>query len=112
MKNNYVSKDKKFKTTIFSQDKQSISKLLNSLFKIIPEAFDENFFSITDIGRKRPSIAKRTINFNNTGLNLVVYDEVFFMQLKSVSILINKVSKIIKLFFYYQSSYKSYLPAK
>lgn len=97
VKGNYVSKDKRFKTTICGQNKQLISELLNSLFKIIPEDFDKELLSITDIGRKRPSITKRMVDLDNTGLNTVIYDETFTMQLKSVSILINGISKIINL---------------
>lgn len=97
VKGNYVSKDKRFKTTIFGKDKQSISKLLNSLFTIIPETFDTELLSITDIGRKRPSLTKRTSNLHNIELNLTNYDDVFNMQLKSVNLLVNGVNRIIKL---------------
>lgn len=97
VKGNYVSKDKRFKTTIFGQNKEVIGELLNSLFKVIPENFDKELLSITDIGRKRPSITKRRIALNNVKLNSANYDETFTMQLKSVNILINGINKIIKL---------------
>ncbi len=70
VKGNYVSKDKRFKTTVFKADKQSISELLNSLFKTIPETFDTDLLSITEIGRKRPSLTKRKTDLYNVKLNL------------------------------------------
>ena len=97
VKGNYVSRDKRFKTTVFGKDSDSISSSLESLFVVIPEPFDKGLLSVTSIGKKRPSITKRSKDLFNLGLNLADYNQEFRMELKSVSILVNGISKIIKL---------------
>lgn len=97
VRGNYVSQDKRFKTTVFGKDNVVISNLLKSLFAVIPEPYDQKLLFITNIGKKRPSITKRKKNLFYLGLNTVDYDKEFVMELKSVNILVNGISKVIKL---------------
>ncbi len=96
-KGNYVSSDKRFKTTVFGKDKNNIEFLLTVLFTVVDEYFDPGLLSTTEIGAKRPSLTKRKLDLYNIGLNTVNYDQVFTLQLKSVNLLVNGIKTIIKL---------------
>ncbi len=97
VRGNYVSGDKRFKTTIYGKDKTNIQNILTKVLDVIPEKFDSDLLSITEIGKKRPSISKRSTGIYNIGNNTVDYNEIFTLKLKSVNLLINGVKSIIKL---------------
>lgn len=95
---NYVSKDKRFKTTVYAEDQSNICFVLEKIMDIIPDKFDKELLSVTTIGNKRPSISKRQNDLYNTGINTINYNDVFPLELKSVNIMVNGISKIIKLY--------------
>lgn len=97
-KGNYVSSDKRFKTTVFGKDRNNIELLLTLLFTVVDEYFDPGLLSTTKIGAKRPSITKRTQDILNIGLNSYDYNEEFTLKLKSANLLVNGMKTIIKLY--------------
>lgn len=94
---NYVSKDKRFKTTIYAKDKENISNILSKVLDVLPDKFDPGLLSLTILGSKRPSLTKRTKQLANIGLNTDNYNDEFSLKLKSANLLVNGVKKIIKL---------------
>lgn len=96
-KGNYVSSDKRFRTTVWGKDRNNIELLLTLLFTVVDEYFDPGLLSTTDIGAKRPSLTKRKKDLFNVGLNDVNYNRTFTLQLKSANLLVNGLKTIIKL---------------
>lgn len=94
---NYVSADKRFKTTVFGQDKANIKFILEKVLSVISESFNEELLSLTIMGARRPSIHKRTKRLHNVDVNTVNFNENVFLKLKSINLLINGVTRIIKL---------------
>ena len=94
---NYVSLDKRFKTTIFAKDEASLNAVLNKVLGVILEPFDPALLSITNTGSKRPSINKRLTALHAVGVNNTNYNENFSLGLKSINVLINGLKRIIKL---------------
>ncbi|RYX86314.1 hypothetical protein EON73_02660 [bacterium] len=97
MGRNYVSSDKRFKTTVFGSDRGNIELVLTLLFTVIDEFFDPELLSTTKIGSKRPSLTKRKLDLYNVGLNSVDYNQEFPLRLKTVNLLVNGMRTIIRL---------------
>jgi hypothetical protein len=53
-RSNYVSSDKRMKTTIFGNSEVDVSNILKRTFNIIDEAFDNNLLTIPSGKGKRP----------------------------------------------------------
>ena len=65
IRGNFVSKDKRFKTTVFASSEGEIENLLKSVLELVEEPFIRQNLSIT-FGRKRDSITRRTEPLGNT----------------------------------------------
>ena len=96
-KGNYVSSDKRFRTTVWGEDRNNIELILTLLFTVVDEYFDPGLLSTTNIGVKRPSLTKRKQDLFHTGLNNANYNQTFTLKLKSANLLVNGLKTIIKL---------------
>ena len=79
---NYVSSDKRFKTTVFGESSKDINLLFTTLLPVIDEPLVGKNLSITK-GRGRSNITKRTKYLDNVGLNTTTYQENFKVGLKN-----------------------------
>ena len=94
---NYVSKDKRFKTTVFGSDITQVKQLFATIFSLINESFDEQNFSIT-YNRNRANLTKRLESLDNIGLNQTNYQKSFKVCLHKVVLLVNGLEKPIILY--------------
>ena len=94
---NFVSKDKRFKTTIFGQDSSQIKRLFTNLLAVINEPFDDRDLSIT-FNRNRISSTKRTKSLDGIGLNKVNYQINFPVQLYKVVLFVNNLESPLILY--------------
>lgn len=53
-------KDKRIKTSIYTEDKKTAESILNVVLKIISKKFDKELMSVTTNGIKRSTTLKRT----------------------------------------------------
>lgn len=93
---NYVSSDKRFKTTVFGNNTQQIKALLSSLCKVINEPFEECNLSITS-SRTRVNTTKRLLPLDNTGLKPVSYETSFDVKFRKAVLLVNGLKSPIVL---------------
>lgn len=94
---NYVSKDKRFKTTIFASERNEIDLLLNRLSFIIDEEYNPNNLSITQ-GRNRESITKRRHSLMDIEINPVNYEGDFEVCCFRAVLIVNGLSSPIVLY--------------
>ena len=88
---NYVSKDKRFKTTLFGSDTKEIKNLLNNLLSIIDDPFEEKNLSLT-INRNRQNLTKRQKSLSSIKPNLINYQTIFPLKLFKIVLLVNGMS--------------------
>jgi len=93
---NYVSTDKRFKTTIFGSNASQIKELFNSLFKVINEPFEERNLSITT-SRARTNETRRKTPLNGSDLNDTCYTSPFIVKFKKAVLLVNGLKSPIVL---------------
>lgn len=91
---NYVSSDKRFKTTIFGEQTSEIKELLKTLFNVINEPFEEKNLSITQ-QRLRENLTKIKTALNNIQINNIDYNQKFKVVFKKAVLLINGMSQPI-----------------
>ena len=75
-RSNYVSKDKRFKTTLFGSDTKEIKKDLNNLLSVIDDRFEEKNLSLT-LNRNRQNLTKRQNSLSSIKPNLLNYQTIF-----------------------------------
>lgn len=92
---NYVSADKRMKTTIYSKDASNARFILTSVFNLISDTFDESLLSITTNGTNRPNLSKRQNPLNNIGLNPSNYRDPFEVKLHQAHLVVNGLKEII-----------------
>lgn len=93
---NYVSPDKRFKTTVFGKNTSQIKILLSSLCKVINEPFDDRNLSITS-SRTRVNQTKRLLPLDNTDLNTISYHTSFNVKFRKAVLLVNGLKSPIVL---------------
>lgn len=77
---NFVSKDKRVKSTLFVETKDDARNLLNSLCRYVETDWSEDDLTYTQ-GKKRDSITKRKIPLDNVNTHGNVYNEAFQLKL-------------------------------
>lgn len=87
---NYVSKDKRFKTTVFGQEFTEIKSLFTNLLSLIDEPFEDRDLSIT-LNRNRASVTKRKESLDGIGLNNVNYQISFPVRLHKIVLFVNNL---------------------
>jgi hypothetical protein len=85
---NFVSTDKRFKTTIYAQSRDEIKRTLERILPFANEVYDERNLSFTEKSA-RVRINKRTVETAEIPLNRINYDENFYVQLYRISLLVN-----------------------
>ncbi len=94
---NFVSKDKKIKTTLYVSTKEEAVKVLNKFADLANFRWGEEDLTITQ-GPRRDSITRRTTPLD--GINTFVdnYNSTFVVKMFRVSLLINGLERPIRLF--------------
>ena len=85
---NYISTDRRFKTTVFGESSEEINDLFTTLLSVIDEPFNDKNLSITE-GRLRSNVTKRTKSLGNGALNRIRYIDNFKVTLKKAVLHIN-----------------------
>lgn len=93
---NYVSSDKRFKTTVFGKNTSQIKALLSSLFKVINEPFEDNNLSMNS-SRTRVNQKKRLLPLDTTELNTISYQASFNVKFRKAVLLVNGLKSPIVL---------------
>lgn len=93
---NYVSSDKRFKTTVFGKNTPQIKKLLSSLFKVINDPFEEHNLSITS-SRTRVNQTKRLLPLDTTEVNPITYKASFKVKFRKAVLLVHGLKSPIVL---------------
>lgn len=93
---NYVSTDKRFKTTIFGDNSSQIKALFTSLFKVINEPFEERNLSITSC-RSRVNGTRRKLALGGSEVNDISYTSPFVVKFKKAVLLVNGLKSPIVL---------------
>ena len=94
---NYVSEDKRMKTSIYCQDVDSAKFILNKVLTIISDKFNENLLSITTNGTNRPNLSKRKTALAGIGLNAENYNKSFKEKLHHADLIVNGIKHIIRI---------------
>ena len=89
---NYVSTDKRYKTTVFCDSRQDAEHVLTTLCNLVGDTYEARNLSIT-IERQRENTIKRTRVLSGTGLNSVDYGISFKVSLHRCVLLINGLEK-------------------
>lgn len=92
---NYVSADKRMKTSIYAKDASNAKIILSKVLNIISDKFDKSLLSITTNATNRPVLSKRKTNIGNIGLNSVNYNESFKVKFHHVHLIVNGIKEII-----------------
>ena len=96
VRGNYVSSDKRFKTTVFGEDQGGIVPLFERILPVINEPFQQNNLSFT-MGPRRVSITRRNVPLADIPAQYDDYNMVFIAELYRVVLLINGLEKPIVL---------------
>ena len=94
---NYVSQDKRFKTTVFCKDSSAVERILYPICQVIGEPYESRNLSITS-ARNRPNSTKRTTSLAGISINTVNYQTTITMKLYKVVLLVNGLSSPIVVF--------------
>lgn len=92
---NYVSADKRMKTTIYCEDVKNAKYILDKTLNAISDKFDETLLSTTTNGTNRPNLAKRKHPLANVDLNSINYNTSFKVKLHHANFLINGLRETI-----------------
>lgn len=92
---NYVSGDKRMKTSIYAQDANNAKFFLNKVLNIINDKFDENSLSITTNGTNRPNLSKRKTAIGNVGLNTTNDSSSLEVKLHHAHLIVNGIKHLI-----------------
>ena len=90
---NYVSSDKRWKSTVFASQQSEARSVFQTVGKILDEEIDFKLISFTSLEKKRPRITTRTTPLAGKGLNLSNYDSVFTLQLRKATLLVNNTER-------------------
>ncbi len=92
---NYVSEEKRMKTSIYCQDIDNAKFILNKVLTILSDKFNENLLSITTNGTNRPNLSKRKTGLAGIGLNTENYNKSFKVKLHHAHLIVNGRKHII-----------------
>lgn len=93
---NYVSSDKRFKTTVFGSNLEEIKTLFINLLSVLDKPFEERNVSITS--SKSPlNVTKRNVSLIDIECNSIDYLGLFPLKLSKAVLLVNRLSKPIVL---------------
>lgn len=92
---NYVSADKRMKTSIYCEDAKNAEFILDKTLSLISDTFDKSLLSITTNGTKRPNLGKRKRPLANIDLNTENYNKEFKVKLHHANLLVNGIKHII-----------------
>lgn len=95
---NYVSADKRMKTSIYCEDANNAEFILDKTLSIISDVFDKSLLSITTNGTNRPNFSKRKHSLANIGLNTENYNTPFKVKLHHVHLVVNGIKNIIPIY--------------
>lgn len=95
---NYVSSDKRWRTSVFTENKEVAKALYTELGKILEEPVDFDLLSFTTSVKRRPRITIRETPIGDIDLNPITYDAVFPLKLRRAVLLLNNAEKPIELF--------------
>lgn len=93
---NYVSTDKRFKTTVFGSSLEEVRNLFINLFSVLGEQFEERNLSITS-NRGRLNVTKRNASLFDIECNTIDYKTSFPLKLSKAVLLVNGLSRPIVL---------------
>lgn len=96
IRGNYVSTDKRWKTTVFGASKDSIGELLETVCNCVDEKYEERNLSITT-GRARVNPSRRTTPLEGVDNNKVNYQTDIRMTLYRVVLMVNGLARPIPL---------------
>lgn len=85
---NYVSSDKRFKTTIYTSSRNEAVRILTAINFIIADNFVDSNLSITE-GWRRPPLSRRLNPLGDNPAEQQNYQEIFSIQLVRVTIYLN-----------------------
>jgi hypothetical protein len=95
---NYVSADKRWRTSVFTESKEVAKELYKKLGEILDEPVDYDLLSFTTSVKRRPRITMREHPIGDVGLNPITYDAVFPLKLRRAVLLLNNAERPIELF--------------
>ena len=95
---NYVSTDKRWKTTVFLENEIIAKEIFNQIGAIIGEAIDFDLLSFTQLKKRRPRLTTRNAPLDDINLNSTNYDEVFSLDLKRAVLMVNNLERPIQVF--------------
>lgn len=94
---NYVSQDKRFKTTVFCKDPSAVKRVLDPICEVIGEPYESRNLSITT-ARNRSNTTKRTTPLAGVPINTVSYQTTITVKLYKVVLLVNGLSSPIVIY--------------
>lgn len=95
---NYVSADKRLKTTIFADNKAEVEQVLTNTFSIIDETFSKDLLTLTFGNGKRPSSTRRMTGLNGIGTNPNDYNTSFSVKLNRVVLMVHGLARPVELY--------------
>lgn len=98
VRSNFVSADKRWKTTIFTNSEGGAKTVLATIGTIIEEEIDFDLLTFTTSRKRRPRITARTRPLFGVGLNPISYEREFNLKLRRAVLLVNNLEKPIQLF--------------
>lgn len=90
---NYVSADKRWKSTVFIEKEDQATSIFEKIGEIIEEKINPKLISYTTLKEKRPRITTRTTPLAEKGLNPSNYNSVFPLRLRKATLLVNNTEK-------------------
>lgn len=93
----YVGEKRMFKTTVFSNSKETVINLLKNLMPFTNTSFIEKNISFTE-NSKREYNLKRMIPLKDAKVNVVNYNETILMSLSCVYLQVNGLNKQLEIF--------------
>lgn len=93
-----MSADKRWRTTVFSENESVARDIFSQIGLIIGEKIDFDLLSFTQLKKKRPRLTTRNIPLDDVNLNPTNYDPVFSLGLKRAVLMINNSERPIQVY--------------
>jgi hypothetical protein len=90
---NYVSADKRWKSTVFIEKEEEATSIFEKIGEIIQEKINPKLISYTTLKEKRPRITTRITPLAEKGLNPSNYNSVFLLRLRKATLLVNNTER-------------------
>lgn len=85
---NYVSSDKRWRTTVYAENETVAKTLYTTLGHILEEPVDFDLLSFTNSVKRRPHLTMRKEPLGDFGLNPITYDAIFPLKLRRAVLLL------------------------